>query len=478
MLVLVNRSPSAPVQVGSITMTELPELPPAAAPLLSGRSMGLHLAGLRSLDRFGGGDDELGRVDELGRARNLAAYLAHCGTSTVALPEGLGDRPRRVALQGQADEDSTGPDRLALMLRVLARRGISAWVDVAFEGAMPGLPSADSPEALAEGLVRVDRRGLLDGPASYQPIHPRVRDAMARKVAEAVGPRKARANLLGVLVRLGPGSTLPGGLDSGLDDATFARFVAASFEPSTASRIPGQGSSDLGRFEARARYVEGSGRVPWLAWRCKEVASIYDGLARAARKAAPGAILAVVTPGLEPGPAGDEARRVDLAGLGPGHGWRGVGFDLAEWATSEGAPVLIRGSGLSTDDLGHDLATSPELDRLVAARPGRGAIIGVEATDREPNPSRGPGPRLLACPMGDGPAGDEPLGHALAAIDPRRILMASTSVAGQEERIRRFARVFCSLPDPPPGPGRPEARLGRGGPPGPLGGRNLPGPGQ
>ncbi len=460
-LVLLNRGVSAPVQLGSITLTELAELPAAPASTPSGRSIGLHLAGPRSLDRFGGGD-ESGKVDPLAQARNLSTYLAHCGASTVVLPEGLADRSRRVGLQGQADEDSTGPDRLDLLLRVLARRGATAWVDVAFEGAMPGLPAPDSPEAAFEGVIRLDRRGLLDGPGSYQPIHPRVREAMARKVAEAIAPRKARANLAGVLIRLGPGSTLPGGRDMGLDDATFARFVASAFEPGSASRVPGQGSSDPGRFEARARYVEGGGRLPWLAWRAKEVASIYSGLALAARQAAPGATLAVVTPGLEPGPAGDEARRVDLAGLDPDHAWRGVGLDLAlaEWPTGDGAPVIFRGGGLSTDDLGHDLATSPELDELVAARPTRGVLLGVEAIDPEPSPLRPFAPRLTACPMADGPIGDEPLGHALAALDPRRVMISSTSVAGQEERIRRFARVFASLPPSPTGPSGPRLPSG------------------
>ena len=283
---------------------------------------------------------------------------------------------------------------------------------------------------------------------------------MARKLADAVAPRKARPNLAGALVRLGPGSTLPGGPDAGLDDPTFARFVAAAFEPGSATRVPGQGSADPLRFEARARYVEGGGRLPWLAWRSKEVASIYASLALAARESAPGATLAVSTPGLEPGPAGDEARRVDLAGLGPGHAWRGVGLDLARWPTGEAAPVVVRGAGLSTDDLGHDLATSPELDDLVAARPGRGALLGVGAVDRDPALAKPSAPRLTALPMADGATGDEPLTHTLAALDPGRVIVSSTAAAGQEERLRRFARVFAVLPSPPTGSPSPRPASG------------------
>ena len=456
-LVMVNRNPSAPVQIGSIALAEVPELPPAAVPRNPERSIGLHLSGLRSLDRFGGGGE--GAADPMAQARNLASYLAHCGGSTMILPDGLADRRRRRALEGQADEDPTGPDRLDVILRVLGRRGFGVWIDVPFDGSLPGLPAPDSPGAAAEGLARVDRTGTADGP-SYQPIHPKVREAMARKVAEAVEPRKARPNLLGVLVRLGPGPTLLGGPDSGLDDVTFARFVADAFEPGHASRVPGQGTTDPGRFEARARYVEATGRLPWLAWRAREIASVYAGLAEAARKAAPGATLAVSTPGLEPGPAGDEARRVDLAGLGPSQAWRGVGLDLAEWPTGEGTPIVFRGVGLSTDDLGHDLATSPELDDQVASRPSRGVLLGVEASDDELGEGRTGLPRLTARPMAEGASGDEPLGHAIAALDARRVVLAAASVSGQEERVRRFALVFSSLPAPPTG--APEPRLPSG----------------
>jgi len=454
-VVLVNRGPSAPVQVGSITLTELGDLTPAAALRESERSVGLHLASVRELDRFGGGDST-GHFDPLVQAKNLTTYLIHSGASSAVLPDGLGDRALRRALGGQADEDSTGPDRLNLILRVFARRNCSAWVDVAFEGPMPGLPPVDSPEAAGSGLLRVDRLGRPDGLA-YQPIHPKVREAMARKVADAVRARQARPNLLGALVRLGPGSTLPGGPDSGLDDLTYARFVNSVFEPGPAGRVPGRNLDDPRRFEARARFVEAAGKIPWLAWKAREVASVYSSLADAARGSAPGAILAVATPTLDSGPAGDEARRVDLAGLGPGQAWRGVGLDLAAWPSGEGAPVVLRATGLSTDDLAHDLATSPELDELVAARPGRGALIGVEAI--EPSPV-GPGPKLSARPMAEGASGDEPFGHALAAIDAARVFVAASSVAGQEERLRRFARVFASLPAPQDG--APEPRLPSG----------------
>ena len=49
-------------------------------------------------------------------------------------------------------------------------------------------------------------------------------------MAEAIAPRRKRPSLTGLLVRLGPGPTLLGGPDTGLDDATFARFVRETFD--------------------------------------------------------------------------------------------------------------------------------------------------------------------------------------------------------------------------------------------------------
>ncbi len=206
--------------------------------------------------------------------------------------------------------------------------------------------------------------------------------------------------------------------------------------------------------------------MPWLTWRSRGIAALYSALADAARRADPGAVLAVATPGLDDGPAGHEARRVDLAGLAPIHAWRAVGLDLDAWPTGDGAPVVLRGVGPSADDLAHDLATSPELDAPVAARPGRGLLVAAEdgpsmadfkyqmsnsqvSNPQISSPRKGTGLRLTAPPLADGSAGDELLGHSLAALDARWVVLATAAVAGHEERVRRFARVLRGLPATP-----------------------------
>lgn len=172
-LVLVNHDSNVTVQLGTITLTELAEVP---APLVivppsldTARSLGLSLTGPNALERFGGGG-ETGPRDPLTSARNLAQYLVYCGATVMVLPEGLTDRERRQALDGQAGEDATGPDRLDLLLRILARQGCSAWLELTFDGPLPGLPPPDSVERCARpgphGSSRARRRaGLPPAPS-------------------------------------------------------------------------------------------------------------------------------------------------------------------------------------------------------------------------------------------------------------------------------------------------------------------------
>ncbi|HEV3165777.1 MAG TPA: hypothetical protein VGZ22_17245 [Isosphaeraceae bacterium] len=449
-LVLVNRNSAAAVRLGTVELTELADLPPPPnspeTPGEATRSIGLHLVGPNALDRFGGGTD-CGLSDTLVAARNLAAYLSSCGATNAILPEQLAVRERRTLLEGQMIEDAIGPDVLDLVLLVLERRGLAAWLDLDCHsaGALPGLPEAGSPEALASGIVRVDRQGNADG-GTYHPLHPDVQEALKQRVLKSIAMRKKRPSLAGLLIRLGPGPTLLGGPDTGFDDATFARFVRAT-GLETVRNVPGLGTDDPNRFAARGQFLAGPGRMPWLTWRVREIGSLYAELARAVNEAAPGAILAVATPSLDDSPAGEEAHRADLAGLPPHDAWRAVGLDLEHWPTGTPGLVVLRGVGLSSDDLGHDLATSPELDAQVASQPRRGLLLSANTPPR-PRGDGGSASSLLltASPMAEGAAGDEPLGHALAALDARWAFLSATAAAGQEERLRRFATVFRALP--------------------------------
>jgi hypothetical protein len=503
-LVLLNRSSEADVRLGMVSLTELDEesdpssLVPTRA--TAARTFGLYLTGPNPLEPFGGDSPA---HDPVTTAQNLVRYLGYCGASAVVLPERLADRSLRRALDGQADEDPTGPDRLEVIRRVLSRQGLALWLELDFTGprALPDLPPADSPAAVRRGLVRLDGHGRADGP-EYHPLHPEVRDAMKRRVTQALTKRLlgpgANNRGAGLLVRLGPGPTLLGTPDTGLDDATFTRFVRESFSPETARGIPGLDEADPERFAVRSRYLAGVGRMPWLAWRGRAIAALYAELAETAQAAAPGAVLALVTPGLDESPAGIEARRVDRAGLAPSQAWRSVGLDLPSWPSTPAAPPVFRGVVRSADALGHDLAISPDLDSLVAGCSSRGLLLTVQ--DDTPAPAAGaaqpteipaetprssstsipaspaaelgrssragalslirnPHPRggnagvwLTAGPLDDGPAADEPLGHAVAALDAQWVFLAHKAVVGKEERLRRFAAVLRALPALPAAP--------------------------
>ncbi len=467
-LFLVNRSPEAEVRAGAITLTEIeePENLPRASDLVQ-RGLGLYLTGRDALDRFGG---RQGSNDPLRTAQNLVKYMGYCGATAVVVPEDVAERDGRRGLVGQADEDATGADQLEMVRRILARQGYTLWLELDFEGhdALPGLPPPDSAEALRRGLVRIDSQGRADWPA-YHPLHPDVREAMKRRVTKATtGLRagEAAGGRGGLVIRLGRGPTLLGTPDTGLDDATYRKFTHDTIGPEATREIPGVESTDPGRFAERSRYVAGVGRMPWLTWRAKEIAALYAEMNDALHAVAPTASFAVVTPSLDGGPAGVEARRVDRAALPPSQSWRSVGLDLKHWPSGPESPLVLRGTALSTEALSHDLATSPDLDLPVASRRHRGFLLsigGEGASDDRGKGSPGsdppderaastaaavsaPGLWLAALPLGDGPAADEPLGHALAALDSRWVFLAEKAVSGQEDRLRRFARVLCALP--------------------------------
>ncbi len=448
-LVLLNRNPSSSVRLGTVKLVELDRLPGPPQVRLPGtpatRTMGLYLTGRSPLDRFGGASEN-GLADPLETARNLLSYVTYCGASMVVVPEQLSDRQARRGLKGQLEENATGPDQLDLILRLLRRQGYSAWLELSFDGkeALPDLPSPESAEALGQGLVRVDRQGQADGP-TYHPLNPAVRQAMKRKVEQALAHRSEGAGVSGVLLQLGSGPTLLGSPETGMDDETFTRFVRETFGAETASDIPGLGTTDADRFAARSKYLSGVGRMPWLTWRSRAIAALYSELAAAARTASPGAAVAVATPLLHGGAAGAEARRVDLAGLAPSHAWRSVGLDLQAWGPDvPDAPIVLRGVELSSDPLARDLATSPDLDAKVAAFDRRGLLLSIDPESSQGN--SGGTPALSALPLGEGPTADEPLGHALAAIDAHYVILGVPAIDGHEDRVRKFASIFRALP--------------------------------
>lgn len=451
-LIVVNRSPARPLWLGEARLVEQPDnLAPLnliGPPEDGGRTLAVRVSGPEDLQRFGGSNDS-GPADPVSRARNLASYLRSIGASAVVLPSPTADRSTRASMAGQAAEDSIGPDHDQAIRVVLKRRGIATVVEVTVDGvSLPGLPAPDDPEARELGIVRVDRSGEIetDRP-SYNLLRPEVQRALTRHVLAAAGgigsPPMPRPD--GILLRLGPGPSLPGRPDVGFDDQTYARFLRDAIKGGDA---PGLNPDDPGRFASRHQYLTGPALVPWLTWRSRQVGSFYGTLGGSVAEAAPGVVLMVATPGLDDGPNGAEARRFDRDGLTPDSAWRSLGLDLADWPRGNGPlPYVLRGIGTGSGGLEHDLATHPALDAQVLGRPSRGVLLGLD--DPESAPERPEGTLSLSADSRSiGDEGDELLAHSLAALDAGWVVISSAGLAGQEERIARFARVFRSLPKP------------------------------
>ena len=278
--------------VGSARLTELDVLP--SPPVVrtpntpETRTVGLYLTGANALDRFGGGGGEPGLNDDLAAVRNLVGYASSCGASLVFCLNGL--PTARSASPFTARWPKTRPDRIGSSScsdcwnERAAAPGSSSICKTRMR--LPGLPPPDSALALQTGLVRVDRQGLADGPA-YHPLHPEVRKAMKRRVEGALQRRGDGSALTGLLIQLGRGPTLLGTPDTGMDDVTYSRFVQETFGPETVEGLPALTTTDPNRFTARARYLAGVGRMPWLTWRSRAIAALYAELADAARAASP-----------------------------------------------------------------------------------------------------------------------------------------------------------------------------------------------
>jgi hypothetical protein len=173
-------------------------------------------------------------------------------------------------------------DLLALLARGFESHGLALLPSFAFDAPLveveAQLASPDCPPGIAciggDGRPRLTARGTVH----YNVLDPRVQQAVENLLVEAAGRLRGSRAVEGFALLMPHDGWLHlPDVASGLDDATFARFVASLPEP----HDPQEGE---GRFAARARLVEGPLRAAWLAWRCGEVAAFHarlaDGLAR------------------------------------------------------------------------------------------------------------------------------------------------------------------------------------------------------
>ena len=174
--------------------------------------------------------------------------------------------------------DPVRKDLLGMLCRIHAREGLRLVPAVSFDAPLPALETIlAGGGAEAAGIACVGRDGKpkqTDGGRGchYNVLDPRVQQAVEDVVRElAVRIRGAEAvDGLAVVLPHDGWMHLPG-TAFGLDDATFARFLA---------EIGGQEPVTLGeRFARRAALVEGPLREQWLEWRAGEMARFHSRLA-------------------------------------------------------------------------------------------------------------------------------------------------------------------------------------------------------
>jgi hypothetical protein len=176
--------------------------------------------------------------------------------------------------------DVAPKDVLELLCRVYGREGQRVVPAVSFDAPLPDLETTIARGgAEPTGLLCVGRDGRPlrsdGGRPHYNVLDPRVQQVVESIVRELAG-RLAEAQTVDGIALLMPhdGWLHMPGIAWGLDDVTFARFLAAVLPGLAADRMPPEVAAVAGltatqgdRFAARADVVQGPLRDEWLGWR-------------------------------------------------------------------------------------------------------------------------------------------------------------------------------------------------------------------
>jgi hypothetical protein len=481
LIVVANPSTRRPATIGKVRVLAGPaQLPAAARPATARRVFALWPT--PDFTPWGG----IERVDEttgrgfrdwgthLAGMRHAAEWLAARGAAgglVTVYAQGAAAWPSELMRQaprwdgGGAAETGLDPqpkDLLGLLGGVYAAAGLRLVPGMAFDAPLPALETvlaSGGPDAV--GIVCVGRDGRprrTPHGLHYNILDPRVQRAVEEQVRELAARLRGMPAAEGLALVLAHDGWLHlPGRAWGLDDVTFARFLA-----SVGTTEPAAGAD---RFARRAELVEGPLGDLWLEWRADAVATFHARLAtvlaehdpRLALHLVPTTLFAVgdlaerFRPrlGVEP-VAGDVLRE---AGLDP---LRSTAHPQIVFTTPH---VHAAADGLA--DRGQVAAANLAPAIAEAARSARRRGIAIveqpAAFDIRPLASHGPfgaatpaGPGQIHAVAAGGEAG-RPLAESLAAADAEivfdmRLCLAELGAA------ETGAAAFCGLP-----PGSPPA---------------------
>ena len=197
-------------------------------------------------------------------------------------------------------QDSGQKDVLEMMFRMFDRQGLRLIPSIHFSGTLPALERLRGADPGLE-LMGAEGRPIQNGTLPpYNPLNPKVREAMRQVVAELVARYGHHRSFGGVAVQLAPDSyaQLPNEF-WGLDDDTVRRF-----EEATGAHFQADGEQ---RFVQRASQIRGKLADSWIRWRASEMTKLYRLLSGEVRRHRLDTRLVLVTTDMFNGAAAQKA---------------------------------------------------------------------------------------------------------------------------------------------------------------------------
>ncbi|MHB1033734.1 MAG: family 10 glycosylhydrolase [Pirellulales bacterium] len=359
-------------------------------------------------------------------------------------------------------QDPVQKDSLEMLFRLFNREGLKLIPAVQFSAPLPELEAIlrrGGSESVGIEWTGSDGATWLAGHAArrglapyYNPLHPRVQEAMLRVVRELAQRYATHPSFVGLAVQLSADgyAQLPGD-DWGFDDDTVAHF-----ESDTGVRVPAEGP---GRFAARAKLLLGPHNSRWLEWRAAKLAEFHRRIQAEVAAARPGAFLFLAGANLFDRPEIQRQLQPALPRtIALDEVLLRLGIDPALYVNPEGI-VFLRPQRiapmhtLASQAVNLEVNQSPELERQFRGMPLPGSLFFHEPQEaRLPSfdaksPFRNTYSMLVTEPVPSGERNRQRFVHSLAMLDSQAVFDGGWLLPlGQEEAMREFVSVYRRLP--------------------------------
>lgn len=357
-------------------------------------------------------------------------------------------------------QDALRKDVLEMLFRLFDRAGLKLIPAVHFSAPLAELEAwrRAHPDENLE-LVGADAQRWLDKNSPrrglapyYNPLHPRVQQAMRGVLMELAQRYHQHASFGGLAVVLSAEgyAQLPGA-EWGQDEETLARF-----QQETGTRL------DSGRQRPgdRAKRLAGKHRTIWLEWRARTLARSYHEMQQALAAIHPPMRLYLAGANLLDNPELQRELRPSLPRAATlEDALLAVGIDAKQFKSTPGV-VLLRPrriaalDSLSSQALNLELNQAPELDQAARDQSLPGSVFFHEPRQErlESFDAQSPFKKSFTWLVTQSaPAGMENrrrFVHALATLDARAMFDGGWLLPlGQEEELRHPLAVYRQLPD-------------------------------